>query len=54
MVRTFDTFSQPLAELIEARIWAGLHYRSSDVAGQVLGNNVARYANAHYFLPVGH
>ena len=54
MVRTFDTFSQPLAELIEARIWAGLHYRSGDVAGQVLGNNVARYANAHYFLPVGH
>ena len=32
-MRTFDTFSQPLAELIEARIWAGLHYRSADVAG---------------------
>jgi hypothetical protein len=54
MVRTFDTFSQPLAELIEARIWAGLHYRSSDVAGQVLGNNVFRYANANYFQPVRH
>jgi hypothetical protein len=53
-VRTFDTFSQPLAELIEARIWAGLHYRNADVQGQVLGNNVARYAIAHYFLPVGH
>ncbi len=25
--RSFDTFSQPMAELIEARIWAGLHYR---------------------------
>ena len=33
-VRTFDTFTQPLAELIEARIWAGLHYRSADVQGQ--------------------
>jgi hypothetical protein len=54
MVRSFDTFSQPMAELIEARIWAGLHIRSSDVAGQVLGNNVARYANAHFFLPVSH
>jgi hypothetical protein len=52
--RSFDTFSQPLAELIEARIWAGLHYRSSDVAGQVLGNQVARYGIANYFLPVGH
>jgi hypothetical protein len=53
-VRMFDTFSQPLAELIEARIWAGLHYRSSDVQAQVLGNNVARYATANYFQPVGH
>jgi hypothetical protein len=53
-VRTFDTFSQALAELIEARIWAGLHYRSGDVAGQTLGRNVAGYAAANYFQPVGH
>ena len=52
-VRTFETFSQPLAELIEARIWAGLHYRSADVAGQLLGRNVATYGAAHYFQPVG-
>ena len=51
-VRTFDTFSQPLAELIDARIWAGLHYRSSDVAGQRLGRRVAAYATANYFQPV--
>lgn len=51
-VRTFDTFSQPLAELIEARIWAGLHYRSADVAGQLLGTNVANYAIANYLKPV--
>jgi hypothetical protein len=54
MVRTFDTFSQPLAELIEARIWAGLHFRSSDVEGQRLGRNVTAYALAHYLQPVGH
>jgi hypothetical protein len=53
-VRSFDTFSQPLAELIEARIWAGLHYRSADVQGQVLGRNVANYGIANYFQPVGH
>jgi hypothetical protein len=52
-VRTFDTFSQPLAELIEARIWAGLHYRSADVAGQALGRNVANYGAANYLQPVG-
>ncbi len=53
-VRSFDSFSQPLAELIVARIWAGLHYRSSDVQGQVLGRKVAAYGIANYFQPVGH
>jgi hypothetical protein len=52
-VRTFETFTQPLAELIEARIWAGLHYRSADVQGQALGRNVAKYGAANYFQPVG-
>ena len=51
-MRTFDTFSQPLAEIIEARIWAGLHYRSADVSGQVLGTNVANYA-IDELLPAG-
>jgi hypothetical protein len=53
-VRTFDTFSQPIAELIEARIWAGLHYRSADVAGQLLGVSIARYGIANYLQPVRH
>ena len=52
-VRTFDTFSQPLAELIDARIWAGLHYRQADVQGQLLGVNVANYGAANYFQAVG-
>jgi hypothetical protein len=53
-VRTFDTFSQAVAEIVEARIWAGLHYRGADVAGKALGTNVANYAIANYFQPVGH
>jgi hypothetical protein len=52
-VREFDTFTEPLTELIEARIWAGLHYRSGDVAGQVLGRNVAAYGMANHLQPVG-
>jgi len=51
--RSFDSFSQVLAELIEARIWAGLHFRTADVQGQVLGRNVADYMAAHYFASVG-
>jgi hypothetical protein len=51
--RSFDSFSQALAEIIEARIWAGLHFRTADVQGEVLGRSVAEYMAAHYFQPIG-
>jgi hypothetical protein len=51
--RFFDHFSQPLTEITEARIWAGLHFRTADVQGRALGRNVAEYMAAHYFQPVG-
>jgi hypothetical protein len=50
--RTFGSFSDALDELIEARIWAGLHYRTADVQARQLGENVADYMAAHYFQPV--
>ena len=51
--RTFDTFSQALDEIVEARIWAGLHFRAADVQGRDLGINVANFMADNYFQPVG-
>jgi hypothetical protein len=51
--RHFDRFSEPLAEIIEARIWAGLHFRTADVQAELLGRNVAEYMADNYFQPVG-
>jgi hypothetical protein len=51
--RFFDRFSQPLEEIVEARIWAGLHYRTADVQGRDLGINVANFMADNYFQPVG-
>jgi hypothetical protein len=51
--REFDSFSQALDELIEARIWAGLHFRTADVQARQLGTNVANYMATNYFQPVG-
>ena len=51
--RSFSSFSQALTEIENARIWAGLHYRTADVQGRQLGQNVADYAAANYFQPVG-
>ena len=42
-----------LAEIENARIWAGLHFRTADVQGMKLGQNVADHAAANYFQPVG-
>jgi hypothetical protein len=51
-VRQFDTPNDLRREIINARIWAGLHYRFSGVAGVVLGRNVAKYDLMHAFQPV--
>jgi len=51
--RTFSSFSQAVAEVTEARIWGGLHYRNAVVQAELLGRTVADYAAANYFQPVG-
>jgi hypothetical protein len=51
-VRHFDMPKDLRGEIIDARLWAGLHYRFSDVAGVVLGRNVAKYDLKHAFRPV--
>jgi hypothetical protein len=47
--RHFERFSQPLDEIIEARIWAGLHYRNADVQAQILGGTIADYMVENFF-----
>jgi hypothetical protein len=36
----------------EARIWAGLHYRTAYVQVRQLGENVVAYMQQHYFQPL--
>src|SRR5438034_4603119 len=50
--RSFDRFSDALKELIDARVWSGIHFRTADVQGAVLGKKVAHYLEKHYFQPV--
>jgi hypothetical protein len=51
--RSFSSFSQAVNEIVEARIWAGLHYRTADMQAVTLGTSVASYAAANYFESVG-
>jgi hypothetical protein len=53
-VREFGSFSSALAEVVEARIWGGVHFRAADVEGVKIGNGTARYVLAHEFQPRHH
>jgi len=50
--RSFDRFSDVLKEVIDARVYAGIHFRTADTQGAVLGEKVAHYLKKHYFQPV--
>jgi hypothetical protein len=50
--RHFERARDLREEIVEARLWGGLHYRFSSVAGLALGRQVARYDLDHAFEPV--
>jgi hypothetical protein len=50
--RHFDRFSHALKEVIDARVWGGIHFRTADTQGAVIGKRVARWERKHFFQPV--
>ena len=51
-VRHFDMPNDLRQDIIDARLWAGLHYHFSGVAGVVIGRQVANFDLSHAFQPV--
>lgn len=49
--RSYTRFSQVTGDAIEGRILTGFHFRTPDVQGAQLGENVASWVSAHYFGP---
>jgi hypothetical protein len=49
--RHFDSFSQAVTELIGARVWGGVHFRTADVQGVKIGVEATLYGTTHYFRP---
>jgi hypothetical protein len=50
--RHFDTLGQAINEVVDARVWGGIHFRTADVQGTLLGKKIARYLERYYFQPV--
>ena len=47
--RAFTRFSDLTNEVLEARIWAGIHFRNPDVQAKNLGREVEHYIETQYF-----
>jgi hypothetical protein len=47
--RHYSRFSDVIADVIEARILLGIHFRRADVNGAALGKSVAEFVDANYF-----
>jgi hypothetical protein len=50
--RDYDRFTDVYRDTIDARVYLGIHFRTADVQGAVLGKKVAAWATKHYFQPV--
>jgi hypothetical protein len=50
-VRTYSRFSDALTEVLEARIYGGMHYRNSTRVGARIGRQVSKFTTTHYFRP---
>jgi len=51
VVRSFPNFSAMMSEVVDARILAGIHFRTADIDGEVMGIAVARYVLDYAFQP---
>jgi hypothetical protein len=50
--RSFTKFSQALTEVVNARVWGGIHTRHADVQGAKIGAQVTAYMIGHHFRPL--
>jgi hypothetical protein len=47
--RTYARLSDALTEVLEARIFGGMHYRNSTRIGANIGKQVSRFTTRHLF-----
>jgi hypothetical protein len=48
-IRTYDVGRALDVDVVDARVWLGIHFRFADTRGLRMGQRVADYALAHYF-----
>src|SRR5262245_24477631 len=52
ITRTFASFSEIAKSVEDARVWAGIHFRSADLDGTSMGRRVAEYTLKNCMRPI--
>ncbi|MGW0910213.1 vanadium-dependent haloperoxidase [Streptomyces sp. NPDC002784] len=50
--RTYRDSADFNRDVIDARVWEGIHFRTADEVGNRIGRQIGRFALAHHFRPV--
>ena len=49
VTRTYNSFSQMCHEIVDARVWSGIHFPFADEEAAKLGRRVAHWGTRHAF-----
>ena len=49
LTRSFARFSRAIDEVVDARVWSGIHFRHADEVGAKIGKQVAQWREHNYF-----
>ena len=52
--RMYSTYSEVLAEIHDARVFGGIHWRTACLVGSAIGERVAEYVASHAVQPRDH
>jgi hypothetical protein len=52
VVETYSTFSDMAQGVVDARVWGGIHWRTSSDRGLAVGHQVGRYATRYFLKPI--
>jgi len=50
--RTYNSFSDAAADVVNVRVYQGIHFRFADVIARKQGRHVAQWAFAHFLRPL--
>jgi hypothetical protein len=53
VVETYTTFDEMAEGVVDARVWGGIHWRTSSARGRSVGERIGRYAVRRFLKPRG-